>query len=142
MAQVEAIRVEGLGRLVRDFGRMQKELRTGLQDELKEAAEIVAVEARAIAAAKGLRVSGDHIAGIRTFAKSSVVGVRAGATHRGFAYSKRLEYEGRSGGLLRGRGSYGPRASLMPALEQTRPEVHDRVDRVLDRIEDIFERSV
>ena len=135
MAQVEAIRVEGLGPLVRDLGRMRKELRKGLQDELKDAAEVVAERARSIAEEKGLRVSGDHVAGIRTFAKTAVVGVRAGATHRGFAYGKRLEYEGRGG------GSYGPRASLLPALEQTRDQVVRRVDGVLGRVEDIFERG-
>lgn len=155
----EAIRVEGLAGLVRDFGRMGKTLRTELQDELRAAAELVAEEARDEAERKGLRDTGRLIDSIGTRVGRSIAYVRATATSkhrtqdrvrvrsaagarggsrtaaagtstvRDFAYPKLYEY--RDGGR---------RAFLAPALATRRAEVERRVERILDKVENQFER--
>lgn len=88
---------------------------------------MVAVEARAIAEQKNLRQSGDLIRGIRPFARTGSAGVRSGATHRGYPYPKRLEYDPRLGG-----------AHLNPALDRKESEVYERMERLLEEIADDF----
>lgn len=112
----------------RALGRADKGLRKHLRSEMKDVANIVAAEGRAIAESKGLRQSGDLIKGIRPFATSRGAGVRSSARHGGYPYPKRLEFQGRGG------GKYGPRASLLPALEAKKGEVAHKAEQVLDRV--------
>lgn len=128
-----AVRFKGLKELDRALGKADKELRSGLRTTLREIADTVAVEARSIAESKGLRESGDLIRGIKPFALMGRAGVRSGAVHRGFAYPNRLEFEGRKG------NSWGPRASLYPALERKQDDVNLKAERLLDRIADDLE---
>lgn len=154
----EAIRVQGLSGLVRDFGRMSKTLRKELQDELRDAAELVADEARAEAERQGLHDTGALIRSIGTRVGRSIAYVRATATSkhrttdrvrvrslpgsrggsrtaaaatstvRDFPYPKLYEY--RDGGR---------RAFLAPALQTKRQEVERHVERILDKLENQFE---
>jgi hypothetical protein len=119
---VEAVKVSGLNELRRDFRRVEKGLAGALRTELKELAGEVATAAQAIALAKGLRKSGDHVKGIRPGVRGTTAVVRAIATHRGFNYPRRLEFE-----------SGGKRAVLQPALQAKRAEVEERVERLVDR---------
>jgi hypothetical protein len=124
------VRFRGLKELDRALGKADKTLRAELRDRLRGAATTVATEARAIAETKGLRKSGDLIRGIRPFVQAGRAGVRSSAVHGGYAYSKRLEYEGRTG------GKYGPRATLNPAVEDQQDEIFGRMERLLDDIND------
>jgi hypothetical protein len=133
MANQFAIRVRGLKELDRAFGRVNKGLRKGLRDTLKDAANDVAIEARSIAGSKQLRQSGDLIDGIRPVRIMGGAAVRSNAIHRGFEYPRRLEFEGRGG------GSYGPRATLLPAVIAKRDETSARVRRLLDDVAKTFE---
>src|SRR5688500_7109005 len=105
------VHITGLRDLDRALGKADKTLRAELRSRLKDIADIVAVEAREIASDVTSRDTGDLVRGIRPFALSGRAGVRSNAVHRGFEYPKRLEYEGRAGGV------YGPRASLNPAAD-------------------------
>lgn len=128
----QGVRFRGLKELDRALGKADKTLRKDLRGRLREAAGVVAVEARAIASSKGLRDSGDLIRGIRPFVRTGSAGVRSGATHRGYAYPKRLEYEGRQG------SKYGPRGHLNPAVDSKETEIYERMERLLDEIADDF----
>lgn len=120
------VNVRGLKELDRALGKADKTLRKDLRGRLREAAGVVAVEARAIAESKGLRQSGDLIRAIRPFVRSGSAGVRSGATHRGFAYPKRLEY------------GPGNRAHLNPAVDRKEAEIYERMETLLDEIERDF----
>lgn len=132
------IRIRGLRELDRAFARADRDLQRKLRARLRGIAESVAVDARAIAEAKGLRESGDLIRGIRPFARAGGAGVRSSARHGGFNYPMRLEYEGRRGG----KGSWGPRASLSPALAERHNQVFSACEQLLDDIADDYERGV
>lgn len=121
------VRFRGLKELDRALGKADKTLRKELRGRLREAAGVVSVEARAIAASKGLRDSGDLIRGIRPFVRTGSAGVRSGAMHRGYAYPKRLEYDPRLNG-----------AHLNPAVTRKEAEIHERMERLLDEIADDF----
>jgi hypothetical protein len=125
-------RISGLKELDRALGKADKTRRDGLRSWLREAADIAAVEAREVASSKGLRDSGDLISGIRPFALTGKAGVRSGAVHGGYAYPKRLEYEGRTG------RRYGPNASLNPAVDRKEGEIIAKAEGLLDAIADDF----
>jgi hypothetical protein len=126
-----SVRFKGLKELDRALGKADKDLRASLRDSLKDVASIVAVEARSIAQSKGLRQSGDLIAGIKPYALTGKAGVRSTAKHRGFGYPARLEFEGR--GAV---GTWGNRASLYPALDRKQDEVTNRTEKLLDDLVD------
>ena len=132
MAAPATFRIKGLRQLDRALGKADKNLRKNLRGELKEIAEVVARRARGIAEAKGLRDTGDLIRGIKPYALTGRAGVRSNAVHRGFAYPARLEFEGR------GAGGWGPRATLNPAVDQTRHEIERGIEQLLDRMETDF----
>ena len=119
------VRVEGLDRLVRDFGRMSKQLRKDLQAELKDIAGHVADEAQSVAEREGLRDSGKLIRSIKPSVRGSTAYVRATATNRGFNYPRRHEFE--NGGV---------RAFLHPALQQSTSKVEREIGRMVDRLAD------
>jgi hypothetical protein len=121
-------RFDGLRELDRALGRTDKDLRTILRNDLKEVAEIVAVEARHIAQEKGLVETGDLVRMIQPFALVRGAGVRSSATHRGYRYPRRLEYENRGG------QPYGPFATVLPAVEEKTPEVYAKAELLLDRL--------
>jgi hypothetical protein len=127
-----SVRVKGLPELDRALGKADKGLRKNLRDSLRDVAGEVAAEARGIAAQKGLRDSGDLIAGIRPYALTGRSGVRSNAQHRGYAYPRRLEFEDRSG------SSWGPRASLNPAVQAKQGDISRGIERLLDNLEDDF----
>jgi hypothetical protein len=129
------IRIRGLRDLDRALRRADRGLQRELRGRLRAIATDVATEARAIAASKGLRESGDLIAKTRPFVRAKGAGVRSSAMHRGFAYPKRLEFEGRRG------ATYGPRASLFPALTARRNSVFAAAERLLDDLADDFDRG-
>lgn len=128
MADQIGVRLHGLKALDRALGKADKNLRKNLRNELRSVAGEVAVKARTIAEAKGLRKSGDLIRGIRPFALSGRAGVRSSASHGGYEYPRRLEFEGR------GSGRTGPRASLYPAVEASEGEIERGIERVLDNL--------
>jgi len=117
--------LKGLRELDRALGAADKNLRRGLRDRFRDIAADVAIDARSIAESKGLRKSGDLIASIKPFASGKAVGVRATATHGGYRYPRRLEYEHR-----------GRRGFLNPAVKQNEAVIERGLQTVLDRIED------
>lgn len=128
MSDYQIVRFSGLKELDRALGKADKDLRTILRDDLKEVAEIVAVEAQRIAREKGLIRSGDMIRKIQPFSLLKGTGVRSTSVHRGFRYPRRLEFEGRGG------NAYGPDASLLPALDNKQAEVFAKAELLLDRL--------
>jgi hypothetical protein len=131
-------RFAGLRQLDRALGMSNKALRKVLRDRLRDAAGIVVAESKALAEAKHLRRSGDMIASIRPFAagasgrRSGSAGVQVTARHGGYAYPRRLEYQGRAG------GPYGPLAFVNPAIEAKGDEIVADLARVLDDVEHVF----
>lgn len=130
------VHIKGLRELDRALGRADKTLRTELRDRLKGVADIVATEARILAGARTSRGTGDLVRGIRSFALSGRAGVRSNAVHRGFEYPRRLEYEGRGGGV------YGPRASLNPAFDSKADEVARAAEQLFDDMAEDFGRGL
>jgi hypothetical protein len=128
--------VKGLKELDRALGKADKNLRKNLRDHLRDVAGDVATKAREVASSKGLRQSGDLIGGIKPYALTGKAGVRSTAAHGGFAYPRRLEFEGRGG------GPWGPRASLNPAVQASAGDIERGIERVLDQIEDDFGQGV
>lgn len=118
----------GLREFDRALGKANKDLRTILRKDLKEVAEVTAERAREIAEQKGLVRSGDLVRKIQPFALVRGAGVRSSSVHRDYRYPRRLEFEGR------GMNRYGPRASLYPAVDETKGEVFARAEKLLDRL--------
>ncbi len=121
------VRVEGLKETVAALNRLDGDVRKTVRGELRQIGQLVADEARSIAG--GFRQTGDTARGVKVSVRGTVVAVRSTATHRGFNYPKRLEFE------------QGPRARLhlLPALDRKRDEVVDRVGQVVDRALDTFD---
>jgi hypothetical protein len=122
--QLIGLEIQGLRELQRALKRADRDLLTGVRRQLKGVAAITATEARALAAAHTSRGTGDLIRGIKPFITAGGAGVRSGATHRGFGYPMRLEFE---------RGSRF--ASLYPAYRQTLPAVIAAGERAMTDIE-------
>lgn len=133
----DTIHVEGLKELDRAFGKLSKDLRKELRDELRAAGRIVSAEAKTIAAQKGLVRSGKLVRAIRPTVKGGSLFVRDGARGSdGFPYPKRYEFEGgrrqpSDAASYRGTGS---RAFMRPALERTSGQVVERIDEMLGRL--------
>lgn len=108
-------RLEGFKPFQRALRRADRQLAAGLQRELKEVAGRAATSARQRAGER--RRSGDEVRGIKPFSRQGAAGVVSSAKHRGFAYPRRLEFEGRDG------GRFGPRAVVIPAVEEQAPEL-------------------
>lgn len=129
------VEVHGHKELMRALKRTQADLHKDIRALELEIARDVVAGAREIVISKDLVDSGDLLNGIRPFATQKGVGIRSGATHGGYAYPKRLEYEGRRG------GKYGPRATLNPAVDRKEPEINRGIERVLDHLEKNWERG-
>jgi hypothetical protein len=120
--------VRGLNELVRDFGRLEKGLKTEVQSEIRGLVAIVAGEARTIAGRKFQSQTGDAIQHIKTSVRGGRGFIVEDAEHRGYPYPRRLEYE--NGGV---------RAFMRPALEAMHDDVERELGLMLDRL---FERGV
>src|SRR6266542_4236882 len=106
------IKTEGIGQLLRALNKVDKDLRSTVRAGLVAVAGMVSVEARQIAEQKGLRQSGDLIAGIRPGFRSSYAYVADTARHRGYNYPARIEFEKK----------YGDRSFLVQAVEHKQAE--------------------
>jgi hypothetical protein len=126
------VKLEGLGALQRELKRTESELGAELAAELKEAGKIVEDEAHVLIREQRL-VGGERSSGrldrlTRTAVRSrGVVVVRSAANRQGFPYPRLWEF-------ARGR------AFLNPALDRKRDAVLARVERMLDRLADRFNR--
>jgi hypothetical protein len=123
-----SVKVRGLNQLVRDFGKLSKELQGEVRAELKSVAGRVANQAKAIAAAKGVRKSGKLIAGYSPTVRGSTAIVRNRRVRKGFPYPTVVEFR------RRGASEYGPRASLYPALESKEQEITDAMGHMIDNL--------
>ena len=112
--------------LQRDFRKMSKDLAGDLRKRLKGIGQIVADEAQRIAAARGLKDSGDLIRLIRPTVKANAVSIRASAKRRGFNYPVRYELGDRQ------------RPFLVPARERKQPEVIRRLEDMVDDLADRY----
>ena len=124
------MRIEGLNALVRDFGKMSRELRRDIRAELREAAREVADEARSIAREQGLVDSGQLARQIKPGWRRGNVAVvresavRATGKNAPFRYPAVYEY-----GRKRGN-----RPFLRPALERKRVAIYARMSGLVDRL--------
>jgi hypothetical protein len=138
MARELDVQVRGLRQLDRALGATDKALRRKLRDRLKQAAAIAAEATRELIESKDLIESGDMLGSVRPFAagatgrKPGSGGVIVSATHRGYAYPKRLEYEGRDS------SGYGPRAFVHPAIQEVSGEIVADLTHLLDDLEHDF----
>ncbi|WP_217923778.1 HK97 gp10 family phage protein [Miltoncostaea oceani] len=125
-----AISIEGLAAFRRDLKRIDPALLQGVRVALKEAAELVAGEARRRAPVR----SGRTRTSIRSFTSGNRAGVRANARRvsarypGGYPYPRRLEFE-----------NGGRRAFIGPALEAKRRDVVERLDDALGDVARIWE---
>lgn len=118
------VEVEGVRELDRALRRADREARKSLRAELKAAAGVVAAEAQAVAAARGLgrpgrsgRGAGRLVRSIKPGLQGSGAVVRVGANRAGYPYPAVYEF---------GRG--GARAFLRPAAERKQGEVRERAE--------------
>lgn len=118
------VEVRGLREFRRDLRRIDADLPKGITRALKDAAEIVADEARDRAPIRSGRLKGS----IRSFTAGDRAGVRVNARRRsagypsGYPYPKRIEYGDLS------------RPFLRPALRARAREVAERMERVVDDV--------
>lgn len=121
-----AIRVNGLTELVKAFRALDPKLKREMQKELRKIAEPAAMRAREKATA--MRLSARTITGIRPGSRLGMAVVRQSrkaTTHK--------------------RADFGPLQMvrvLEPAAAETMPEARERLDAMLDRIADGFNRGV
>lgn len=112
----ETVRVKGLRELDRALRKMDKELSRELRSTLKEAAEIVAVDARS----RFERISPSSAASMRARAKAK------GATVE--------QAKGRTTGKRPDYGALQMRTALLPALEAKQEQVIEKVDDLIGRL--------
>jgi hypothetical protein len=115
------VKVEGLKQLDRALKQTDKEAAKGLRKELREAAKVVAMDARQ----KFMGVDGRSAMGIRPRVRSGLVAVAEQSRKR--TTGKRPDY-----------GALQMRSALMPALRENQDEVIRRVDDMLERLEKEF----
>ena len=123
-----SVKVAGLGKLTRDFGKLNRELQKELRDEMKDVADIVSRHAKRLAEMKGVRKSGKLIAGYSPTVRGSTAIVRNRRVRKGFPYPTVVEFRKR-----RGR-DFGPRASLYPAIDEKQDEVIEAMGDMLDAL--------
>lgn len=117
-----AIIIEGSNELVRAFGRVDKDLKRGLQRELRGAAQIVAGAAREKLSALNPPATGRTITGVRPR-------LRIGSAY----------VEQRLGKTTGKRGDWGAtqmKRAFLPALSEKTDEVMESVERMLDKAAD------
>lgn len=112
-----AIRVEGLRELERALKASDKDAAKGLRKELREAAKVVALDARG----KFAGVDGYSAMGIRPRVRAGLVAVAEQSRKR--TTGKHPDY-----------GALQMRTALVPALWDKRPEVEKRIEKMLDTV--------
>lgn len=115
--QLVGVEIRGLREFRQKLNSTDRSLSRAVARDLRAVAAITALEARSLAASRTTSRTGDLIRGIRPFATVRGAGVRSTASHGGYPYPRRLEFEGRRG------AETGPRASLFPAFRRTQPQV-------------------
>jgi hypothetical protein len=110
------VRVKGLRELDRALRKMDKELSREMRSTLKEAAEIVAVDARA-------RFS--------DISPASASSMRARAKAKGATVE---QSKGRTTGKRPDYGALQMRRALLPALEAKQEQVVEKVDDLIGRL--------
>ena len=113
--------VQGLAQLQRDLYKVNTDARREVRQGLREVGQIVADQAKVLAASKMHKRTGDLVRKIVPTVRAQGVYVQAKAVHRGFTYPGKFEY-----------GGGARRAFLLPALEQKRPEVDRKMEEWLD----------
>ena len=114
------VRVEGLSALVRAFGRVDKDMKRGLQRELSDIAKIVATGTQEKLSALSPPASSKTVSGVRPRVR--------GAT----AY-----VEQRLGKTTGKRGDWGAtqmKRAFLPSLEENADRVEERVDAMIDGV--------
>jgi hypothetical protein len=156
----QTLQVKGLAALRRDLKKVDANIdKQAIRPGLKDVGQIVANEAKSIAAAKFNTLSTGQMARkIAPAVLANAVYVRSKATRNGYAYPGVYEFGGRrvqitaGGGMTRiGRrsrigarlanggkaqgefGEYGPNAVLYPALENKVKEVERGMEQFLDQ---------
>lgn len=113
------IRVRGLRELQRDFKKMSGDLSKEVDRELKEAAGIVAEEARSLFSSYDSRSASGFRPRVKGFGRAFVEQSRRRTT------GKRPDY-----------GALQMRRALLPALGSKQAEVIERLDKMLGRLGD------
>lgn len=126
---------KGFEDLSKFYAGAPSEVRRDLDRAVADIGRDVAAGTRALASRRTVRRTGDLVAGIDAFpvtrGQLRGFGVRSAAVHRGYPYPRRLEFEGRL-------GTYGPRASLLPTIENNRQKIEQRLDAVLNDLANDF----
>lgn len=132
----QGVYVEGLTQVIRSFRRIDRGVARELSREVRTLARIVAVEARHVAAEKGLaapgttgRGTGELVKHIKSgyqrgygYVKDDVVSVSP-AYPQGYNYARRMEYAGK-----------GRRSFLRPAVERSHPAILAGLDDVAEHV--------
>lgn len=119
-----AVKVKGLRELDRALKHGDKATRDTLRAGLKEAAAEVAGEARSIAQANGLVLSGKLVRSIRPGLTGTRAYVQADPKNRGYRYAGRYEFGDRL------------RPFLTPAAERKQDATVRHVEKAFDRLVD------
>jgi hypothetical protein len=134
------LQVEGLDELIVAFAQLDADLRRELSTRLRSLAGVVATDARAIALAKGLKRSGDLIAGIKTQVKGTTAWVIETARRvspkypEGYRYPAIYEF---GGGRRKSTDpawfrAPGIRAFMTPAVDKDREQVFNGIQGLVD----------
>lgn len=130
----DAVRVLGLRELERAFARADREVRNDMRDALAEAAAPVRSDAQALAASRIRNLkAGDPWTSMRIGVSRTVAyvaPVQKGLQSRGGQRRRRPNLAD----LLMGR-------AMEPALTQNREVVERRVERLIDEVANVWERT-
>ena len=121
------VAVKGLDQLIRDFNKVNADLRRDIQRELQEIARIVSDEAKEIVVQGDLFESGKLANQIRPRVRGSTAIVESRAKRKGYAYPGIYEF-GKSGRMKKRR------PFLEPALEAKQREVIEGLEDMLGRL--------
>lgn len=114
--------VSGLAQLQRDLYKVNTDARREVREGLREVGQIVADQAKVLAASRMHPRTGDLVRKIVPTVRAQGVFVEAKAKHRGFSYPGKFEFG----------GSSVRRAFLLPALDMKRPDVDRKMEEWMD----------
>lgn len=159
----DAIRVEGLSRLIRDMKKLESELPKEIKAEMKLIADHVAEDAQDDVSRRGLVDSGKMRKKIMGKARQNgaVIQSKAKSPRKGYPYPAIFEFGGRarsmkrksfgpggevtnrsaigarlaaSGPALGAFGEFGPQAILLPAVQRNTEYTVEALTEMLDRL--------
>lgn len=122
MAGSVGVKVTGLKELQRDLRRADAALPKALRAGFKEVGQTVAEEAKRIAEAEGLVLTGRLVRSIRPSVRGTTAVIRATARQRGFNYPVRYEFGDRK------------RPFLVPAVQRKEGEIVRDLEEVINRV--------